>query len=216
MEWIIILLILILIALFAIERHLFHIIEILFNRGNNSDVASLQGHLSTISNQIEEIYKVLGGDLKDKDVKKKERADLKKRYVKQMILRNPTKSKKAINVEADRLFKDAEIYEMTKDSDTKFWSIESWVKGSEEWEWNNEKFGHLLDKARKFISDRSQINAVDIQEALNFDLNDNYEGVKWILGELESEGKIEKDIESQEYNERTGTYITKLWNVIKQ
>lgn len=183
----------------------------IFTKNNNGGLTSVQGSLEDLSEKVERVYKILGGDLKGKEAKKKDRAKLRKDFVKLFAIRNPDKSQKEVEEEAQRLFKDAEIEEETDDSDIKFWSLENWVKYSKKWAWRKEKYGHLLGKAKEFISNKSQITAVDIQNLLNTDAG----GTRWILEELITEGKITKDIESEEYNERTGEYVTKLWNVVK-
>lgn len=178
MEFIGILLILILIALWRIG-------SVIADKGTTSI------DLTEIEERLNEISRALGGKEKVKESIQKERAELKKRVAKLLSQK-----------EADRLFEEAENEEKFNEFSYKFRGIEDWVKREEKERYLRGKYERLLEKARDFIKDKTELKRYrnGLQEALETD----YEGAQWLIKQLVEEKKLEevkkwnKELESSE------------------
>jgi hypothetical protein len=195
MDWILIIgLILIVVALGSIKEALDKIANRIADNSNEiaqKPVASAS-NLSGVEEQLENLFKVMGGEAKMKDEKTKKRKDLYERYVKALILRgNPAGVAKT---EADKKFEEAE-FNVTHDRSvidysSGLYDVESWVIAVEVEDRNNKKYGSLLPKAREYLKDKKTIkpNEMKLGEALKTD----YKGVEWLIQKLIQEKKLKR------------------------
>lgn len=144
--------------------------------------------LKGISEELEKIFKIMDGESKMMTLKKKEIEALKKKLIKQLLAENKSKTQDEAEEEAAKTFKKIEE-EVEKHGDSTYLlSVKKWVEKSEDWVENRNKYEHLLDKAREYISRKSQFKEGDLEKALETD----YSGVKWLLEMLEAEKKVER------------------------
>lgn len=140
---------------------------------------------SRVADELAKIYKIMGGDLKLREINKKEMADLKERLILQYIATNPTKSRR----EAEKglagtlaKFDDPDNFDMYRIG------IEKWIESSREHVRNKNEYGRLLNKTKTFIKDKKEVKEKDIEKALGI----GYAGASWLLEMLESEKKVER------------------------
>lgn len=167
------------------------------NRGGNRGVTE---QLAKIAHQLENIYMVLGGNLKYKEVSDKELADLRERYTKQLLLVKNTKTKTEIEKEVAELFESPDIEWHVE-------LIEKWIVELQELARKRDKYGHLMDNARRFVESKSEVKEEDVEKGLNTE----WVGARWLLEMLESEKKVERVLDYKGDSSPT----IKYWKVIE-
>lgn len=145
--------------------------------------------LSRIEENIESLsHKSAGKAQKDefKPQTKQEVSDLKADIIKQLILNGSSKEETAAT--ANKI-----IDEINFDLDTeksysfRFSSARKWVESQEKDQLYKKRYGHLLEKAKHFVSTKERIERDDLEKELETD----YKGASWLIEKL----KDDKDIE---------------------
>lgn len=147
-----------------------------------------QTDMSDVEDKLDAIYKLLGGDEKEKEAAAKKRKDLKPRLIGMLMVSG--KSKKDAEQEATTLINDAEFEEAHQDFPSKFLSIERWVNEAEIEEHNQKKYGHLMDKAKAYIKGKEIIKPYD-DDMRNY-LECDSDGRSWIIAKLKDEKLLEE------------------------
>ena len=190
MDWTLIVLVLILIALWAIKSSLDNITNVIANKPNPTPPQPPD--FSGVEEQLENIFKILGGEVKIKDARTKKRKDLYTRYIKALMAMGQTA--KQAETEANNKFEEKEFSEAHDtnkiDYSSPFYEIENWVLRVEIEERNKKKYGDLLPKAREFIKGKTiiQPNEMNLTNALKTD----YEGGKWLIEKLKQEKRLKE------------------------
>jgi len=167
-------------------------------------------NLDDIEEKLETISIALGGEEKKKEMTKKKKAELKRRYIK-LAINIGKKTPKQARDEAEKIFEEAE-FEETHDGLPQFDRIEDWVKRTEIEEHNRAKYGKFLDKARDYIKQKDKIfpHGRDRQDMAD-SIETDYEGAGWLIEQLVKEKKLE---EIKEYSD-DGTERVVKWKVVK-
>lgn len=196
MDWAILLLVFILIALWSIHSLLKTIGQSLLNI--KMPYIPQPPSLSEVEEKLDYIFQILGGEDKMKTQKDKQRKELKIRLI--QIFTKQGKTQKQAEGEVDRLFEEAEFSEKHEDYNSDsldFDGLEQWAKEFEIEERYQKKYGHLLEKARDYFKDKNLIppNEMKLKEALETD----YYGEEWLIEKLIEEKRLKKNTEYRLY-----------------
>ncbi len=180
--------------------------------GIKEEVSHLQGSIGSLRDKgevgeiLKKIYKLMGGDLKLRDIVKKEEEDLLERLTKQILLANPIKTRKQAEEEAKNAFEHYHTDLWTGNFDFGKEKLEEWIGKSKEIVKNRNKYSHLLAKARKFIEGKKEIKQEDMEKAMKTDET----GAISLLESLELEKRVKRVL----YYESEYAPV-KSWEVIK-
>lgn len=213
MDWTLILLVLILIALWSIKDA----IDKIANKPMPQQPYPPQfPSLDGIEHQLKNIFKIMGGETKTKEERLKKHKVYYSTLVKALILSG--KTPKQAEEEASGYLEENEFDETLGEDylelmhyahPEKAMSALKWAKAQLIDERNKKKYGHLLREAGKYIQTVDQIEKYEhkMQEVLKTD----WDGEQWLIKKLLEEKKLE---EIREYNPEGADNI-KGWKVVK-
>lgn len=214
MDWTVVVLVLILIALWSIKDALgkiaWHLIQI--STSIDQKPVSQSSSMSGVEGQLSKIVELLEGEEKIKALKDKKRKQLKERLVKAYVKQGKTPTQ--ANNEVDKLIDEAEFAEEHEgysiDYSKGFYGLEQWVNAVEVEERYQKNYGHLLDKARNYLKNKTiiQPNELKLREALETD----YYGEQWLIQKLIQEKRLEK---IGEYSTQEERYVLEHYKVLE-
>ena len=162
-------------------------------------------NLAGIGEELKKIYKIMGGDLKFREIEKKELADLRERFIKQLDVLQPNLTKEQID---KKVYNTIDKYDPEEFATYHFLSIDRWIASSKEYVKDRNKYSHLLDRARRFVSKKPKyFTTKDFEKELQLE---NIGGSMWLLEELEKEGVVKR---VQEYDRNGSLLSIKNWQV---
>lgn len=170
-----------------------------------SGIKSPSGDLSDIAEQLEKIFRILGGTEKLRKEKEQEHEELKSRFIKLVVREG--KNQKEAQANADELFEDAEFKEAHQEFSFAIDGVRKLVIEREVEERNKAKYGKFLSKAREYVSGIKEIGSWDdgMEKALNID----WEGCQWLIKKLEEEGLL-KDVKAW----KDEAYVHDHWEAV--
>jgi hypothetical protein len=216
MDWTIVVLVLILIALWSIKDVLgkiaWHLIQI--STSIDQKPVSQSPNMSGIEQQLKNIFKLMGGEAKMKEENTKKRKDIYARYVKARIINGLTP--KQAKAEANDKFEEADFKETHYAPSWEnylpgLYDVESYVIAVELEERNKKKYGNLLPTAREFIKGKTIIQPNEMNN-LRDTLKIDYDGQEWIIQKLMQEKRLEK---IGEYSTEEDRYVLEHYKVLE-
>lgn len=159
-------------------------------------IVSINNSIYTLRDQMAGLVDKLGqiaDALTDKEEAKKltsgERQELKKRYIKLLVILGKTEQQ--AKKEAEDYFEEAEFEETHNDYPMKFDQLYKWVIAQEIENRKQNKYGHLLGKFRDYLKDKTTIPAYRTTEMAN-DLNTDSEAIYWLIEKMLQEKRLKK------------------------
>lgn len=156
-------------------------------------IASINHSIYSLRDEVSKKLDEIADALTDKEEAKKltagERKELKNRYIKLLIVAGNTESQ--AKKEADNYFEEAEFEETHSDYPMKFDQLSKWVVAQEIENRKNSKYGHLLDKFRDYLKDKTTLPAYNTTEMAK-DLKTNSEAIYWLIEKMVQEKRLKK------------------------